>query len=131
MKLVLGLGCDRGTSLLTLETAIDKALQSAALSDKDICQLATIDKKSDEQALLQLAKKYSHPLVFYSAKQLAKVNVPSPSTIVMKYMGTPSVSEAAALLAAQTTMESLVVEKFKMRGKDGKNATVSVVIKQT
>ncbi len=129
MKLVLGLGCDRGTSLLTLETIIYKALESANLSANDIYQYATIDKKNDEQALLQLAKKNQHPLVFYSAEQLAKVDVPSPSAIVMKYMGTPSVSEASALLAAETTVENLIVEKFKMRGDDGKNATVSIVIK--
>ena len=45
MKLVLGLGCDRGTSLATIEKAIHKALQSANLSRDDVCQLATIDKK--------------------------------------------------------------------------------------
>lgn len=131
MKLVLGLGCDRGTSLATIKTAIDKALQSADLSFEDVCQFATIDKKNDEVALLQLAEKYKLPFSFYSAEQLASVEVPSPSAVVMKYMGTPSVSEAAALLAAKTTMTDLVVEKFKMRGEDGKNATVSVVIKPT
>jgi cobalt-precorrin 5A hydrolase len=129
MKLIIGLGCDRGTSLLTLETAINKALHTVKLVNDDIWKLATIDKKHDEIGLLQLAKKYQYPLLFYSAKQLAQVEVPRPSAIVMKYMGTPSVAEAAALLAAKVTKESLVVEKFKMRGQDGKNATVSVIIK--
>lgn len=131
MKLVLGLGCDRGTSLATIETAISNALQSANLNWNDVCQFATIDKKNDEVALLALAEKHQLPFNFYPAAQLAQVEVPSPSAVVMKYMGTPSVSEAAALLAAQTDMTNLVVEKFKMRGEDGKNATVSVVIKQT
>ena len=131
MKLVLGLGCDRGTSLVTLDTAINKALQSANLSSDDIVQFATIDKKNDELGLLQCAEKYQCPLTFYSAAQLVKVDVLSSSVIVMKYMGTPSVSEAAALLAAGTTKESLIVEKFKMRGIDNKNATVSIVIKPT
>ncbi len=130
MKLVLGLGCDRGTTFATIDTAINKALQSVNLSSDDIIQFATIDKKNDEQGLLECAEKYQCPLSFYSAIQLAKVDVPNPSAIVMKYMGTPSVSEAAALLAAEKTKESLVVEKFKMRGTDNKNATVSIVIKQ-
>ena len=128
MKLVLGLGCDRGTSLITIETAINKALQSVNLVSDDIIKFATIDKKIDELGLLQCAEKYQCPLIFYSAAQLAQVDVPSPSAIVMKYMGTPSVSEAAALLAAEATKESLIVEKFKMRGIDNKNATVSIVI---
>ena len=131
MKLTLGLGCDRGTSLATLETAIDKALQSADLNREVICQFATIDKKNDEVALLALAEKYQLPLQFYPAEALAQVEVPSPSEVVMKYMGTPSVSEAAALLAANTDMTQLVVEKFKLRGADGKNATVSIVIQPT
>ena len=41
-------------------------------------------------------------------------------------MGTPAVAEAAALLAANGRMEDLVLEKFKFRGPDGKNATVSI-----
>jgi cobalt-precorrin 5A hydrolase len=127
MKLVLGMGCDRNTSLATLEEAIDNALQSINLDKNCITQLATIDKKNDEKALLQLAKKQQWPLHFFSAKQLSKVQVPSPSQVVLKYMGTPSVSEAAAILAAKSTMKNLILEKFKYLGTDGKNATVSIV----
>ncbi len=127
MKVVLGLGCDRGTPLQTLEQVIDHALHSIGLNKQAVQQLATIDKKNDEPALLELAEKYHWPLNFYSAKQLARVKVPSPSAVVLKYMGTPSVSEAAALLTANTEMNNLIVEKVKFRGHDGKNATVSVV----
>ena len=129
MKVVLGIGCDRGTPLQTLEDAIDSVLDSINLNKQAVLKLATIDKKSDEQAILQLAEKYHWPLNFYSAEQLAEVEVPSPSAVVLKYMGTPSVSEAAALLAANADMSNLIVEKFKLRGADGKNATVSVVKK--
>lgn len=125
--LFLGLGCDRGTPLATIESAIEQALASINLSWNAVIQFATIDKKQDEVAFLALAEKYQRPFVFYSAPQLAKVEVPSPSEVVLKYMGTPSVSEAAALLAAEAPMSALVVEKFKFRGEDGKNATVSIV----
>ncbi|MBE0470730.1 MAG: cobalamin biosynthesis protein [Methyloprofundus sp.] len=127
MKLVLGIGCDRNTPLSTLENALDKALASAHLTRQQVVQLASIDKKQDEVALLQLAALHAWPMVFYSAEQLAKVDVPSPSAVVMKYMGTPSVSEAAAILAADTDMTDLLVEKYKYRGDEGKNATVSIV----
>ena len=51
-----------------------------------------------------------------------------PSETVRRYTGTPSVSEAAALLAAgpDTPMTALVVEKHKHKGADGRNATVSI-----
>jgi len=127
MKLVLGLGCDRGTPLSTIETVITQALASANLSLEQVVQLASIDKKQDEVALLQLAEKYALPMQFYPAEKLASIPVPSPSAVVMKYVGTPSVSEAAAILAAETDMSDLLVEKYKYRGEDGKNATVSIV----
>lgn len=124
--LALGLGCDRDVSLDTLETAIGKALDYAVLNLEQVAMIASIDKKQDEVALLQLAKKLALPLHFYTAEQLAKVSVPSPSAVVMKYVGTPSVSEAAAILAAASDMSDLCVEKYKYRGVDGKNVTVSI-----
>lgn len=127
MKIILGIGCDRNTSLETLETAIDQALQKANLQRDSVQALATIDKKNDEVALLSLSSRQGWPLNFYSAEQLAAVEVPNPSEVVRKYMGTPAVAEAAALLLAQTTMNHLIVEKFKYQGKDKKNATVSIV----
>ncbi|WP_428357125.1 cobalamin biosynthesis protein [Methyloprofundus sp.] len=131
MKLALGLGCDRGTPLNTIETAISQALDSASLDLGQVVALASIDKKQDEIAFLQLAEKLNLPLHFYPAEQLAKVPVPSPSAVVMKYVGTPSVSEAAAILAAESDMKDLLVEKYKYRGADGKNATVSIVRMRT
>ena len=127
MKVILGLGCDRGTPQETMEAAIDLALGTIDLSREAVMSLATIDKKNDEVALLALSSGHGWPLQFYTAKQLAQVTVPNPSEVVQKYMGTPAVSEAAAILAANTTMNDLLVEKFKHRGADGKNATVSIV----
>jgi len=54
------------------------------------------------------------------------VPVPNPSAVVMKYMGTPAVAEAAAMLAAKTTVKNLILEKHKYLGDDKKNATVSI-----
>lgn len=123
---VLGLGCDRGTSQETLATAVAQCLTQAGLNYAAVRALATIDKKSDEPGLLSLAAQLGLSLTFYTAEDLARVPVPNPSATVMKYMGTPAVAEAAALLAAQTDASQLIVEKYKYRGADGKHATVSV-----
>jgi len=128
-NLILGIGCDRGVSLETLNTALDQALEKINQGRDAVTALASIDKKNDEVALLALAAQQSWPLHFFSAKQLAQVEVPNPSAVVMKYMGTPAVAEAAAILAAKATQENLLLEKHKYRGSDGKNATVSIVKK--
>lgn len=131
MKLAIGMGCDRNVPLETLETALDQALASIKASRADIVCFASIDKKNDEVALLNLAKKEMKPLQFFTADELAQVPVPNPSETVRKYMGTPAVSEAAALLAAKTDQQHLLVEKYKYLGSDGKNATMSIARMRT
>ena len=127
MSIVVGIGCDRGTSLSTLETVLQQALQSINSNHNDIFCFATIDKKSDEVGINTLVNNLGKTIIYYPASELAQVEVPNPSDVVMKYVGTPAVSEAAAILAAKTTMQDLLVEKLKYRGEDGKNATISIV----
>ena len=71
----------------------------------------TIDVKRDEAFCAQLAADHDKELVFYSAQQLAAVDVPNPSTTVQQHVGTPSVCEAAAILGSNHGM--LVVPKTK------------------
>ena len=127
MKVILGLGCDRGTPEKTIRTAIVDALASVSLTVDDVMAAASIDKKSDEIGLLSVCKQFGWDCTWYAASELAKVDVPNPSEVVMKYVGTPSVGEAAAILKAGGSKDDLIVEKYKYRGHDGKNATVSVV----
>ena len=46
-----------------------------------------------------LARRFGVPLRTYGADALAEVDVPTPSATVEAHVGTPSVAEAAALLA--------------------------------
>ena len=125
-KIGLGLGCDRNTPLATLKTAIDQALALCHASLDDIKTVASIDLKADEPALLQLAAEHGWHIHFYPAAELATVDVPNPSATVRKHTGTPSVSEAAALLAAGTDKTNLIIEKHRHRGPDGRHVTVSI-----
>ena len=126
MKITLGLGCDRNTPLATVKTAIGAALAACGATWNDIQAVASIDLKADEPALLQLAAERGWSIRFYTAQELATIDVPNPSETVRKHTGTPSVSEAAALLAAGTDKTNLLIEKHRHRGPDGRNATVSI-----
>lgn len=125
-RVALGLGCDRGTPAATIARAVDEALARAGATLGDVCAVASIDLKADEAGLLELASRRGWTIAFHPAATLARVEVPNPSETVRRYTGTPSVSEAAALLAAGTDLTQLIVEKHKLRGPDGRNATVSV-----
>lgn len=126
--LALGLGCDRGTPEATLRQAVDQALAQAGATRADVAAVASITLKADEAGLLALCYAEGWTPVFHAPDVLARVAVPNPSETVRRHTGTPSVSEAAALLAAGRAdeMRALVVEKHRLRGPDGRHATVSV-----
>ena len=81
----------------------------------------TIDVKQDEEFCAMLVDDLGEELVFYTAEQLAKVDVPNPSKTVEKHVGTPSVCEAAAILGANNG--KLIVPKVK-----GRNWTAALAI---
>ena len=131
LALALGMGCDRGTPAATIAQAIAEALAACGSAIADVAAVASIDLKADEAGLLEVARAHGWTIRFYAAAQLAAVTVPNPSETVRKYTGTPSVAEAAALLAAghgdtATAPARLLIEKHKLRGADGRNATVSI-----
>ena len=126
MKIALGLGCDRGTPASTIQQVIDEALAQAGAQLADVQAVASIDLKADEVGLAEIAQTHGWTIHFYPAVALAAVDVPNPSETVRKYTGTPSVSEAAAILAANADQTHLLIEKHKLRGPDSRNATVSI-----
>jgi precorrin-4 C11-methyltransferase len=81
----------------------------------------TIDVKQDEEFCAMLVDDLGEDLVFYTAEELAKVEVPNPSKTVQKHVGTPSVCEAAAILGSNNG--KLIVPKMK-----GKNWTAALAI---
>ena len=128
LRVVIGVGCDRGAQCETLAKAVDAALRDAGLEAKAVAALATIDIKSDEAALLSLAELRGWPVACFSAAELAEIEVPHPSLTVERYTGTPSVSAAAALRYANADCRALLIEKRRRRDSDGKNVTVSLAM---
>lgn len=128
MKIALGLGCDRGTPATTIAQCIAEALAACGSNLAEVAAVASIDLKADEAGFAELAAAHGWLIRYYSAAELAAVPVPNPSETVRRHTGTPSVSEAAALLAANTNAAHLLIEKHKVRGPDGKNATVSIAL---
>ena len=81
----------------------------------------TIDAKKDEPFCRRLEKTYGEKVEFYTAEELAQVDVPNPSATVEKHVGTPSVCEAAAILGSNHG--KLIIPKIK-----GENWTVALAI---
>ena len=126
ITLGLGLGCDRGTPATTIARCIAEALALANARLADVQAVASIDLKADEIGLAEVAGANGWLIRFYPAAELAVVAVPNPSETVRKYTGTPSVPDPAALLAAGADQTHKNKKKHKLRGPDGRNATVSI-----
>ncbi|MGR6546232.1 cobalt-precorrin 5A hydrolase [Paenibacillus tundrae] len=118
-SLVLGMGCNRGTSLEELEQEVLATLAEQSLSVKSVRNIATIDLKKDEEGLLALCQKYGWELVTYSPAELNTVTLPNPSETVFKYTGAYGVSEPAALLSSGA-------DHWLLEKKKSGNLTISI-----
>lgn len=68
------------------------------MGDKPVACLATIDRRAEE--LCAAADRLGVSIRTFTAAELAQVDVPNPSSRTQDALGTVSVAEAAALLAA-------------------------------
>ena len=101
----VGVGCRRDTDPDVLERAVDAALASAHVSHLAVRALASIDVKSDEPAILQLAQKRGWDMRFYSADELAAVPGDFESSeFVRRTVGVDNVCERAALARGGTLL---------------------------
>ncbi|WP_078553020.1 cobalt-precorrin 5A hydrolase [Bacillus alkalicellulosilyticus] len=122
-SIMIGMGCNRGTSAEEIEEVITSTLQELQFSISSVSGIATIDLKKDESGLLEVVNKYNWEFICYSADELNHVPIKNPSNTVFKYTGAYGVSEPAAMLAAGT--DTLVLEKRKSG-----NVTISIAIKK-
>ncbi|WP_461201041.1 cobalt-precorrin 5A hydrolase [Anoxybacillus sp. TBDG-1] len=119
--IVIGIGCNRGTSAEEIENVICDTLQQLRFSIKSVKALCTIDVKKDEEGLLAVANKYKWPLIFYTAEQLNAVPIDEPSETVFRYVGAYGVSEPAA--KRYSGQKQLVLTKKKSG-----NVTISIAL---
>ncbi len=112
--LVIGIGCERNAPAAEVIALVSQTLEAGNLAPASIAAIASIDLKSDEHAIHAAAKHFQVPARFFTAEELRKKSprLKNPSMLVEREVGTPGVSEAAALAAAGPQSE-LIVEKTK------------------
>src|SRR5438445_320285 len=101
---VAGVGASTGAPAHAVSDLLDAALDGAQLARASVAEIATLDRKTSEPGLQALGL----PLRGFTAEALRVVAVPTPSAVVADAVGTPSVAEAAALLAARPDAELVV-----------------------
>lgn len=121
-SLVVGTGASRGADPVGLWTAMEETLDRAGRHPASVDAVATADIKAAEPAVVALADRLGVPLLTFPAGILDRQAVPNPSSVVAAAVGTASVAEAAALVAAGPG-STLVAEKRVSAGAD---STVAV-----
>ncbi len=112
-NLVMGIGCNRGTSKEQIEEAALETCRRHGLLFSAVGRLASIDLKQDEVGLLQFAAAHGLDLQWYSADLLNSVPGVAVSLAAKKATGAKAVAEPAALLAAGT--HTLLIRKTKWK----------------
>lgn len=110
-NLVIGIGCNRGTSSEEIVGFISRKLKENRLAPLSIRNFASLDIKSDERGLLEAAKIFGRPIYFCAREEIEGIAVPNPSETVARHVGAESVCEASALWSAG--MRELLVPKLK------------------
>lgn len=108
----VGIGCQRGTSQQLIDRAIGQVFRENQLAENAIAGIATIDTKASEVGLIELCRLRNLPLITFSSEILSAVCVPNPAKITQTKVGTPSVAEAAAILAASQFTPTLIASFF-------------------
>ncbi|MGB3310467.1 MAG: precorrin-3B C(17)-methyltransferase [Nodosilinea sp.] len=126
----VGIGCERGTPQAVIEAAIARICQAGHFAEGAIAGIASLDLKADEVGLVALCDDRQWPLRCFTAEELKAIAVPNPSTVVEQAVQTPSVAEAAAILAATgAAAGQLRVAKQVVRV-EGQPGAVTVAIAQ-
>ena len=111
VNLVIGIGCNRETPAEEIEDFIRKTLADNNLAFASVHSIVTIDKKGDEQGLIEFAKKYSLEISTFTAEELNQVKGITISEAAFRATGARAVAEPAALLAAKA--DDLLLRKQK------------------
>ncbi len=110
--LVLGVGCERGVPAAELRALAIETLRRHGFAEAAVALVASIDLKSDEEAVHGLAASLGIPARFFTpAELLAETpRLQTPSETVFRAVGCHGVAEGAAL-ASVGAKGSLIVPK--------------------
>jgi cobalt-precorrin 5A hydrolase len=123
-NLILGIGCNSGTSAEEIGALVRLQLKRLFLSPFSVAAVASAVAKEQEAGLRAFAAEQEWPLRFYTSEELNGVTAPSPpSPHALSAIGAAGVAEPAALLAAGSGSR-LLLKKVKSG-----NVTLAIVEK--
>ncbi len=121
-SLVVGVGLHHDTTAHTIIRGLETSLYKYNMSMLSVAKLVSVKKPKPVKGLQEAGQILNVPVELLDRESLAKVATPNPSAVVERFEGTPSVSEAAALLVSGG---DLIIKKQKFPP----NLTIAVASK--
>ncbi len=123
-NLWIGLGYQKNTSTTIIVQTIGQVFKDFHLDLSLVIGLGTVDRKANDREIFDICQAKGWQLQLFAVAELSIVTVPHPSIATSIQMGTPTVAEGAALLAAGSGSQ-LVVTK-QIYGLAGQALTIAV-----
>lgn len=114
-RLLVGIGCRRGTDSAAVVHAVRTVLKDADLDIEEVRLLASADIKADEKGLLIASRELGIPIRFIASEQIRNsTRCFTHSEFVKDKVNLPAVAEPCALIAGSRT--TLLVPKRTFNG---------------
>ncbi len=110
-NLTLGTGCNRNTPALEFTEAMTELFSDLGLSVQAIKNLASIDKKNDEEGLLAFAQQQQLSIDFFTKDEINRVTGVEISAAPLKAVGAIGVAEPCAILSAGNTQHTTLISR--------------------
>lgn len=113
--LALGVGCARGASPAEMQALVRDTLAEHGLAPGAVALIASLDLKSDEDAVVALAEMLDVPARFFTAAELLAQTprLQNPAETVFRAVGCYGVAEGAALAAADKDASLIVAKQIR------------------
>lgn len=97
-NIVVGVGFKRGVPCGTIGRRISESLISGGISEKRVCNIATVDVKADEKGLAEYCEAKGLTAEYFTAEELSELQGNfTASEFVKKTVGTDNVCERSAV----------------------------------
>jgi len=125
-RVVLGIGCRRDKDPEELAQQVDRVLAQYQITPESICKIASIDLKTHERAICQLAETWKVPFVTFSAETLLQMpGAYALSDFVKQTTGVGNVCERAVVAALEE--QERKNPKWICRKQAGNGVTVALL----
>ncbi len=129
---VLGIGCKKGKSFEEIDEFVKEILSLNGIDINEVCSVASIDVKKDEDGIKRFCKEYNIPFLTYIADELKEVQGDfETSDFVLENVGVDNVCERAAVKAGEVIAGRISTQRTAFGCKPDSEFVELVVKKQS